>query len=363
MSTTETQKPTEAHAPEITVLQRMASIPMISSSLGTINDTLLNNAYTRSSYCTAKELSTSAYKLTEPLQVVLAPFIARADGLANMAVDAVESRYPYPFKAQPEEVANYVRARRQDTTDYVSERVNGVNKAIDENVKTSAYNVAQDIDQRFAPIVDYFQVAVARFNNSDEGTSTPPDAKYQYQRGLALSKTLGENLYVYSNEQLKHLQAQSLIVQKASETAQSITAVTSSSLASAQTRIHSLSDNMLAELQRLQASSSSLTASLQTSFQSSASQIQSQIAQIQHSYTDLSAALSSTVSELTGIMTTKDLALQDKVARVRKEVQERVQPMLEAVKQGVSEVLARSKTEVDSISTTNGTSNLEPVPQ
>jgi hypothetical protein len=65
--------------------------------------------------------------------------------------------------------------------------------------------------QRFAPIVDYFEHAVSKFNHPDAGTSTPSDAKYQYQRALVLSKTLGENLYVYSNDQLKHLQAQSVI--------------------------------------------------------------------------------------------------------------------------------------------------------
>jgi len=120
---------------------------MISSSLCTINDALSNNAYTRSPYAHAKELSTSAYKLTEPMQVKLAPLIVRADDLANKAVDVVESRYPYAFKAQPEEVASYVRERRASTSTYVQERVNNVNKAIDANVKTPAFNVAEGIDK------------------------------------------------------------------------------------------------------------------------------------------------------------------------------------------------------------------------
>lgn len=130
-TTTETQSSSSqpSQAPEITVLTRVASIPMISSSLGTINDTLSNNSYTRYPYTHAKELSTTAYKLTEPLQVKLAPIIVRADNIANMAMDAVESRCPYPFKAQPEEV--------QET----------VSKAINEKVTTPAYNVAHGIDQ------------------------------------------------------------------------------------------------------------------------------------------------------------------------------------------------------------------------
>ncbi len=71
--------------------------------------------------------------------------------------------------------------------------------------------ITELISQRFAPIVDYFEGAISRLNTSEAGPSTPPDAQYQYQRALALSKTLGDNLYVYSEQQLKYLQAQSVI--------------------------------------------------------------------------------------------------------------------------------------------------------
>lgn len=130
----------ENSPPEITVLTRVASIPLISSSLETINGALLNNSYTRTSYSTAKGLSNSAYKLSEPLQIRLAPFIIHANGYANKAVDVVESRYPYPFKAKPEEVASLVRERKQSATDYA-------NKTLDDKVLTPAYTAAQEIDQ------------------------------------------------------------------------------------------------------------------------------------------------------------------------------------------------------------------------
>lgn len=142
MSTAETQNATtgQSHAPEITIFTRVASIPMISSSLQTINDVLTENAYSRQPYAHAKELSSTAYKLTEPIQVRLASFIVSLDGIANKAVDVVEARYPYPFSAQPEEVANYVRERKNSTID-------GVSKAIDDKVKAPALSVAQGIDQ------------------------------------------------------------------------------------------------------------------------------------------------------------------------------------------------------------------------
>lgn len=144
-TTTQTQTssvplPTSQSPPQLTILTRMASIPLISSSLDTLDSTLSQNAYTRSSYSTAKGLSTSAFRYTEPIQARLAPLIFRADGLANKAVDVVESRCPYPFKAKPEEVATYVRERRQSA-------VSVANKALDENVKGHAFHVAQGLDQ------------------------------------------------------------------------------------------------------------------------------------------------------------------------------------------------------------------------
>lgn len=230
-TTTQTEtRPSSAQTPSITIITRVASIPMISSGLGTINDALTTNAYTRSPYIHAKALSNTAYKLTEPIQIVFSPLIVRADGIANMAVDVVESRYPYPFKAKPEEVAALARQGQQNTTAYVHERVNGMNKAIDQKLRTPALNVAQDIDQVslfispscrrtptfllqcFSPVLDYLEVAVGRINGSKSVSPTPSDAKYQYQRALALSKTLGDNFYDYTNDQIKHVQAQSVMV-------------------------------------------------------------------------------------------------------------------------------------------------------
>lgn len=139
MSPTTTQAQTQTaaeQAPSITIITRVASIPMVSSGLGTINDALTTNAYTRFPYIQAKALSNTAYKLTGPIQTAFAPFIVKVDCIANKVVDVVESRYPYPFKAKPEEVAALARQGQQN-----------MNKAIDEKVRTPALNVAQDIDQ------------------------------------------------------------------------------------------------------------------------------------------------------------------------------------------------------------------------
>jgi hypothetical protein len=134
-------------APELTVLNRVVSIPIISSSLESIHCALSSNAYTRSSYSTAKGISNSAYKYTEPLQIRFAPLIVYADDYANKAVDVVESKYPYPFKAKTEEVADYVRDRRRSASEYIRERRETANKTIDDKVKNPAFTAAQGIDQ------------------------------------------------------------------------------------------------------------------------------------------------------------------------------------------------------------------------
>lgn len=69
--------------------------------------------------------------------------------------------------------------------------------------------------QKFAPIVDYFAVAVSKIHQSTEapnGNGVPADSKYQYQRVYALSVDLRDQLYGYSNDQLKQLQSQSALV-------------------------------------------------------------------------------------------------------------------------------------------------------
>ena len=130
MSSTETKTATsdQRNLPVLTVLNRVYSIPLVSSSLVVINDTLAANSFTRHPYAHAKGISTTALKAAEPIQVVLAPVIVRVDGIANQAVDVVEAWCPYPFKAQPQDVFS------------------GVKEAIDDKVKTPAINVAQGID-------------------------------------------------------------------------------------------------------------------------------------------------------------------------------------------------------------------------
>lgn len=137
---TQTQPETQTPAPELTILTRVASIPLVADSLGAVHSTLSTNPYTRSPYATAQGLAGAALGYTEPLQKTIAPLLVRADGLANKGLDAVESRYPYPFKTTTEDIVKDLRGRSDQARDIAT-------KTIDERVRTPAVNVATGIDQ------------------------------------------------------------------------------------------------------------------------------------------------------------------------------------------------------------------------
>ncbi|KAH8085443.1 lipid droplet-associated perilipin protein [Cristinia sonorae] len=311
---TETQN--QPPVPEITIINRVASIPLVASSINSIHSTLANNTYTRGSYAQAQGISKTALSYTEPIQKTLAPLIVRADGYANKGLDVVESRYPYPFKTPTEDIMKDIKGRGDSAYDFA-------NKTLDEKVKSPALHVAQGIDQRFAPVVDYFQTAVEKIHSttgtpSEPSTSEPP--KYQYQRALSLSKDLSGQVYTYSTEQINQIKAQNVIVQRATDAAQRVSSVASTSYGAAQEKVHTLSDVMLQELHKVQASTSALPATVQNSFH------------------DISTHLQSTITELTNILTSPE-PLPDRVHKVRDTVQERVQPLLEASAARVQEIL------------------------
>jgi len=132
-------------APELTVLNRVASIPLVNDTFSAVHTSLISNPLTRSPYTTAQALSLSALRVSEPIAAKLAPIIVRADGFANKSLDVVESRYPYPFTVQSEEIIKALKER--------SDYARGVaNKTIDERVRTPAYSAVQGIDQVRTPL-------------------------------------------------------------------------------------------------------------------------------------------------------------------------------------------------------------------
>jgi len=140
---TETQ-PAPA-APELTIFNRVASIPLVNDTFSAVHTSLISHRLTRSPYSTAQAISLSALRASEPITAKLAPIIVRCDGFANKGLDAVESRYPYPFTAHGEEIIKAFKERSGYARD-------AANKAIDERVRTPAYSAVQGIDQVRTPL-------------------------------------------------------------------------------------------------------------------------------------------------------------------------------------------------------------------
>lgn len=104
-------------------------------------------------------------------------------------------------------------------------------------------------------MVDYFQDAVKKIHpttDSSESASPVEHPKYQYQRAFALSKDLSDQLVKLSAEQINQIKTQNVLVKRATEAAQQVTTVASSSYGAAQEKVHAVSDIMLQELHKVQ---------------------------------------------------------------------------------------------------------------
>jgi hypothetical protein len=88
---------TSKQLPNLTIFSRVASIPLVNEPLTAIHTALANNPYTSVPYITVQNLIKTAYRISEPIQVCLAPVLIRADNLANKSLNAVQSYYPTPF--------------------------------------------------------------------------------------------------------------------------------------------------------------------------------------------------------------------------------------------------------------------------
>nr|GAT60010.1 predicted protein [Mycena chlorophos] len=278
----------------VSVLDRVSSIPLVAYSVQQMSTMLASNRYTATPYSTAKDLSVSAYSYAAPLQVHLAPLLASADSYANKAVDAVQTRYPYPFEAQPEDVSTYVRERSASVTKIVEDTRESANKAIETRITNPAKEAAIGIDSRLTPIVDYIEKTAAKNLN----TPVPAETQYQVQRVYELSKNVTGQLYDYS--------AHTVLVQRASQTATSITELAQSAGA----RVDSLSNRLIGELD-----------SIRTSLVATGATVQSHTAAA-------SQELNSTITVLRDILSTPNISVSEKVNRVAQEVQWRVQPLL-----------------------------------
>ena len=94
----------------------------------------------------------------------------------------------------------------------------------------------------------------------------------------------------------------------------------SSSYVFAQSKVHELSDTILAELKKVQAGTRQLPSQVQTNLK------------------DVSDGLTTSIHELTGVLSS-DAPLNEKAGKVKDTVQQKIQPLLHAATTRVQEIL------------------------
>ncbi|KDN50335.1 hypothetical protein RSAG8_01671, partial [Rhizoctonia solani AG-8 WAC10335] len=230
----ETQTTAPAEPPHLTSVDRVGKIPVVNDTLTTINSILSQNAYSKGLYSTAQAYSERAYDLSQPVQIRLAPVIGRVDGYANKGLDALESRWPYPFHVTTGEVIGTLRQGPDFAYGLAAAYANAATKTYEDRVKTPAYVLVSKVDSTlFTPIVDCFEIVVNKFHK--EAPSSPSSvsssssldsegaSERQYTRAYRLSLDLKDQIIVISSEQLKQLQQNNVYIQRATESLYNLT--------------------------------------------------------------------------------------------------------------------------------------------
>lgn len=115
--------------PELKTIDKLASIPIVHDSLSTLHQTL--TTYVPTAYGYGQALTTSAYSLSAPLQVRLAPLIVSADGYALKGLDAAQAKFPTPFTVKTEDVVQGIKTTKDNAVNAVTRPVYGLANGVD----------------------------------------------------------------------------------------------------------------------------------------------------------------------------------------------------------------------------------------
>ncbi|KAL1690217.1 hypothetical protein GGG16DRAFT_125834 [Schizophyllum commune] len=271
---------------EFTIFQRVYGIPLVAAAIDKLHETLSTNVLTARAYAVAQGLAVVAYQCWQPVQRRLAPLIARVDVLANTIFDLAETRFPYLFDATPEDMTSVVYNTRATFLDDARTR-------LDEGIKRPALHVAEEIDERLTPLLDYYEGHIeplghksARSTRANEHTKLD-ETQYQYQRALSLLKALIERITSISSDQW---QQTSFLFQRSV------------------IQVQELSDAMLSQLHALQRTISYLATSMQRAVTATRKQLTMTLIEAAN-------ALSATIADLQATMTSEDLTTGERIDR------------------------------------------------
>ncbi|QRV90957.1 lipid droplet-associated perilipin protein [Ceratobasidium sp. AG-Ba] len=331
---TETQTATPAHPPQLTSVNRVGKIPLVNDTLVSLDSILSQNAYSKRLYSAAQAYSERAYNLSAPVQVRLAPVIGRADGYANKGLDALESRWPYPFHVSTEEVVGTLKQGPDAAYGIYAAYADAASKAYESRVKAPAYGLVVRADSTLTPIVDRLEVVVSKLHgeapssaSSSSSSDSETTSERQVARAFRLSLDLKDQIIVLSSDQFKQLQQNNVYVQRATETLYNLTTSITTFSHDSNARAHQLSQSVLTELE-------SINHAAQTRKEALPGQ-----------YSALKEAVGSTLAEVRGIINEANVPVGEKAVKVRDVVIGHVQPVLHQVVEEGKKLIGRAQVE------------------
>ncbi|KAF8680356.1 lipid droplet-associated perilipin protein [Rhizoctonia solani] len=343
----ETQAVPTVDAPHVTSVDRVSKIPVVNDTLTTINTILSQNAYSKGLYSTAQAYSERAYNLSQPVQIRLAPVIGRVDGYANKGLDALESRWPYPFQATTEEVIGTLRQGPDAAYDLAASYASAATKIYEDRVKTPAYVLVSKADSALlTPIVDRFEFVVNKFHkdipsspssaSSSSSLDSEGSSERQYARAYRLSLDLKDQILVISGDQLKQLQQNNIYIQRATESLYNLTNSITGLSHESGARAHQFSQSVLGELESIQ------------------HLVVSRKEALPGQYSALKEAIGATLAQVRGIVHETDVPVTEKAVKVRDVVVARVQPVLQQVIEEGKKLIGRAKVKGEEVENNTG---------
>ncbi|KEP54913.1 TRAPP domain protein [Rhizoctonia solani 123E] len=336
---TETQIATPVEPPHLTSVDRVGKIPVVNDTLAVVASILSQNAYSKCLYSTAQAYSERAYSLSQPVQIRLAPVIGRVDGYANKGLDALESRWPYPFHITTEEVIDTLRQGPDTAYGLAATYASAATKAYEDRVKTPAYVLVSKVDSTLlTPIVDRFETVVNKLHkdapsspssSSSSSSESEGGSERQYARAYRLSLDLKDQIIIVSSEQFKQLQQNNAYIQRATESLYNLTNSITNLSHESSSRAHHLAQSVLAELEHIQ------------------TMVQSRKEALPGQYTALKEAVGTTLSEVRGIVHEEDVPVGEKAMKVRDVVVSHVEPILQQVIEEGKKLVGRTKVKGD----------------
>ncbi|KAG8964203.1 hypothetical protein FRC03_002098 [Tulasnella sp. 419] len=320
---------TQQNLPELKSIERVYNIPLVQDGLSVLHQTL--TTYTPTVYAYGQAVGSSAYNLSAPLQVRLAPILLSVDGYANKGLDVVQEKYPTPFTIKTEEITDSIKAKKDNAYNAIT---------------TPVYGYANKVDSSLTPILDRLESAITKLNTHHEAEGTdssssseasgPQQDPSQVHRAYRLSLEVKDQIYTISSEQLRQMQNQSVILssvlpvlithsrQIRTQAGQAVDQLNASLAASYSTakdkskelvettksQVNVASQSMHKELEKFQATTKTLPATLQSSLK------------------PVQEGIQGTLTELSGIAKS-DISAGEKVSKIASTVQDKIQPLLE----------------------------------